>query len=234
MFDWQKAVAEKLAGGRITRHHRNEVVAEIAAHMEEKSQCLQQCGMTEDEARAAAWNEVPDWEYFAQDIYVAKEGYMTSRVKSFWIPGAMALLSTILLERFFYVVGSRPWIVQPGGVMMALNIGINPVFPALLPACGAIAAWMARRAGAPVSGRMLAATFPCLLIAACITGTVLLGLAVDLFVPGYMQLSFMLQGLAPYFLAFVIVPGVSLLLGALPFLPQRAGMRGTAAPATLG
>ena len=198
--------------------------------------------MTDEEAHATAWGEVRDWELLAREICKNRGDYMTDRVKAFWIPGATALLTSSLLERLFYAAGSSPRTGYSGGTLMLCRalqymhplglVVIKPLFLVLLPLCGAMAAWMARRSGAPLHGRVLAATFPSLAMAACLIGSAILGLAVDFFVPGYVHLSLLLPGLAQYLVAFVIVPAISLSIGALPFLVREGGMCGPAAPAT--
>ena len=144
---------------------------------------------------------------------------MTDRVKALWLPGAACVLAAVLLERMFYVLGARAWTVHLGpygAFTLRGSILINPVFLVCLPACGAIAAWLARRSGASFNLTIVAATFPALTMAAAMIASVILGSVV----PGYTPIP-MLEGLVIYFLGFVILPVVSLLLGALPFLGSR-------------
>jgi len=124
----------------------------------------------------------------------------------------------------FYVLGARDWAVHLGpygGFTLRGSVLINPVFLVCLPACGAIAAWLARRSGASFHLTIVAATFPALLMAASMFATVILGFIVGLVNPGYLQPIPLLEGLAIYFLGFVILPGVSLLLGVLPFVDSQ-------------
>jgi hypothetical protein len=224
MFDWHSMVAERLLAMRLAPDRRNEVVAEIAGHLEEAYQTCLERGLNEDEARPLVLSEVRSWEEFAHDICEATEDEMTDRVKALWLPGAACVLAAVLLERMFYVLAARAWTVHLGpygAFTLRGSILINPVFLVCLPACGAIAAWLARRSGASFNLTIVAATFPALLMAASMFVTAILGVIVGLINPGYLQPIPLLEGLVIYFLGFVILPGVSLVLGALPFLGSR-------------
>ena len=68
MFDWHVFVAERLSALRMTPSRRDEVVAEIAAHMEEAFQAYRLRGLGEDEARALVLDEVRNWDHFVHEV----------------------------------------------------------------------------------------------------------------------------------------------------------------------
>jgi len=152
---------------------------------------------------------------------------MTDRVKTFWIPGAVGFLAATLLEQVLFVAGARPWIVHQGqyGALGCGSVLINPMLLVLLPACGALAAWLARRSGTSINRRIAAAEVPALMMAASLLGTAILVFDVGLVSPGYVRPVAVLGGLAAYLPGFAILPGISLLLGALPFLGSRDKMQ---------
>ena len=87
-----------------------------------------------------------------------------------------------------------------------------------LPLIGAIGAYWSRRTGGKLLERVLAASFPvlgltCVMVVAFCTGSVI----------DRQPLSFRLVAFVVYLLGWGILPGVALLLGALPFLRGDAG-----------
>ena len=85
---------------------------------------------------------------------------------------------------------------------------------AALPVFGAAGAYLSWRAGGDASWRVLSSIFPSLALAAVFA----MALVVSLFVDNLDLLAFRLKAFGLVSLNWIIVPGVALVLGALPFL----------------
>jgi hypothetical protein len=95
--DWNQLVRERL-GKRplhLPPHAQEEVIAELAAHLEEVSQNARANGLTDSAATALALQEVQDWRVLSAQISRArsKEERMNHRTKTLWLP-AIAILFT--------------------------------------------------------------------------------------------------------------------------------------------
>ena len=87
----------------------------------------------------------------------------------------------------------------------------------MLPFCGALGAWLSRRAGGSILSRVLAVLSPVLWMLA-------LGILVEpveLAHNGLAHLAYFGYGIANW----VVLPGLALLIGAAPFLSGSAGER---------
>jgi hypothetical protein len=272
--DWNKVVREHLKALDLPAHLKEEVFAELSAHLEDAS------ADTPDRRISRQVPAHAQWQRLSRAIQGAKkqEGLMNNRIKRFWLVTAAVWMTASLLVMALqrpdlplqYLIGFyQPWLaVLPlacaAGAYLAyradplrpdpLNdrikrlwlsvtvtwLGVSlsllvlrwiehptlvlrrpvPVwFPvpwlATLLCVGAAGAWLAQRADAPRKTRLLVATSPALF----------LGVVILLLLPWYFADRY------PWALIFfasdigssVVVPGLVLLLGALPFLLQRPG-----------
>jgi hypothetical protein len=168
MPDWQKLVRERLSGLVLDATEKEEVHAELAAHLEESYEGFRKRGLLEKEAAHRALEQVSDWQQLLRNIVAAKrrEHPMKKRVPQLWIPGflmlILSMLSLVMLQRqgfhprniwsgpntiLFYV----PWLVS-------------------LPFFGALGTFLASRAGGSRGTALLASVFPVL----ALTGAFLL------------------------------------------------------------
>ena len=104
MPDWKELVCGRMSGLALPPGERDEVIRELAAHLEE---CYAQAcseGMSDDEAVNVALREIPevkDWRVLAADICGAKqETAMNDRKKNVWLPGIALLFAAGLLLMF--------------------------------------------------------------------------------------------------------------------------------------
>jgi hypothetical protein len=222
MPDWKQIVRERLA-----RRCGEEVTAELAAHLEETYEQARACGVQEADAMLIALQEVDNWHVLAAKIAHArsKEVPMNDRTKSLWLPAMAGILGAGLAVTALPWIGVRPLHVMYGhdsvwtGASVAVcgpsrrcgDIAIFFYWPwlAATPAIGALGAYLSRRAAGRVGTRLLAGLAPALLI--------FLG-------------SFMTEPVVPvasysnyYFYCatnWVLIPGLLLLLGTLPFLQK--------------
>jgi len=96
--NWEATVREQMAGA-LPQSSREDVIAELAAHLEEAYNDARFRGLSEPEALHIALNDVTDWDALAKDIGRAKslEDAMNHRTKTLWLPGIAILFSAGLL-----------------------------------------------------------------------------------------------------------------------------------------
>src|SRR5947209_2411341 len=97
MRDWEALVEQHLIGLALEPTERAEVIAELAAHLEESCEELRRQGMPEERAVRQTLSEVEDWQNLRRRIQSAKtkENIMTNRVKQFWLPSLVTMLLTM-------------------------------------------------------------------------------------------------------------------------------------------
>src|SRR5258708_34478840 len=99
MPDWQRLVRRRLSGLTLDAAEKDEVQAELAAHLAETCEELRRQGITEEEAVRRTLSQVEDWQKLTRLIQTArtKENIMTNRVKQFCLPALWTLLLSMEL-----------------------------------------------------------------------------------------------------------------------------------------
>jgi hypothetical protein len=217
MPDWNALVREQLAGLSLEQDERREVIAELAAHLEETCEELRQHGLTEEAAVARTLSQVKDWQDLRRKIQTArrKENIMSNRVRRFWLPGfATLFLSTILLS-LTEIYGPKPWIMSWGHPPVAV-IYIPWLF--CLPFVGAVGAYLSYRAGGSGRAIFLSTIFSALPFLA----SIVVVLPVSLIFDHYIAHNIAPMALAMALLGWVLIPVAALLAGGLPVQVLRA------------
>jgi hypothetical protein len=217
--DWQEFVCLHLAGLALDPAEKDEVHAELVAHLEESYEALQKEGLSEREALERTLGRVGDWRDLQHRIATAKNGGrpMKKRLHQIWIPGllsfALFTISLILLQPLPFL---PHLVLRSGGYLPWL-------LP--LPCLGALAAYLSSRAGGSRSAVLLASLFPALGLGFAF----LFMFPADLFMERVIGWHVDFRRVAADFLsapmASLLVPAIALLLGALPaqfFLSRRA------------
>lgn len=222
MPDWQEHVERHLRSLEVSVEREDEIRAELAEHLEDTYQGALRRGLSPEAAMAYAKEQVPDWRKLAGRIRRAsrEEDAMTTTAKTLWLPGVTVLsLATLWLLVLMRKV--------PGGwqgpqmneliAPKALWMIIVPWLVAYL-AFGALGAYWSRRAGGGVAARVIAGTFPL----AMHLVTVILPVMVTAFsetprFPEHLQVGFLVRVIT----LWVVVPGIALTLGTVPFLRER-------------
>ncbi len=208
MPDWQELVRQRLSGLALDAADRDEVHAELAAHLEESYGSLRTKGLPEEAAMQQTLAQVADWDDLQRRIHSARMGKdtMTNRVKQFWLPGLLTFTLSMglleLVQKFF----PQPFI---------LNLDHPPVLlfyvPWLLtlPLAGAIGACLSKRAGGSRRMTLLSSMFPVLPLAAVFLIAIPVGLVLSHTLShGIVAAAFLTLGIA-----WVAVPGLILLVG---------------------
>lgn len=209
--DWIALVREHLHSFNLPLKEAQEVIAELAGHLQDVYEEQREQGTSESQARQQAMNEVADWRPLVKRIQQIKntEEPMNLRTKHFWLPGLVSLTTAMLMLRPLIVISTQPHFLGRSPIETVLLPWL-----ALLPLCGAAGASLSRRAGGNITARLVAGLFPAI---------ALLGLGLVL-VPTRL-LTFAhpewWYGSAALVLG-IIFPSAALLIGTAPFLrPTR-------------
>ena len=139
---------------------------------------------------------------------------MRERTLQLWLPGmAMLISGFILMLAVAWLVPPTAW-TQPGTPPVFYTS-----FLVMYAVLGGLGANWSRRAGGSTTARSLAGVFPValhLVIFICVLTATYLQHPPR--TPEYLQFGFAIR----VFLSFVLIPGIALALGALPFLRNIA------------
>jgi hypothetical protein len=217
MRDWEALVGQQLVGLSLELDERGEVIAELAAHLEETFEELRRQGLAEEAAVSRTLLQVKDWQDLRRKIQTArrKENIMSNRVRQFWLPGfATLFLSTILLS-LTQIYGPKPWITSWGHPPVLL-IYIPWLF--CLPFVGAVGAYLSYRAGGSGRAIFLSTIFSALPFLASIVVVLPVSLIFDHFIAHNIAPMALVMAL----LGWVLIPAAALLAGGLPVQVLRA------------
>ena len=116
MRDWKALVEERLAGLGLEPDETSEVIAEIAAHLEDTCEEMRRAGMTEEEAVRRALSQAGNWRDLQRKICAAKrrERPMKKRVWQLWVPGFLTLILSMLFLTVLYRLGLRGRLIWSG------------------------------------------------------------------------------------------------------------------------
>lgn len=139
---------------------------------------------------------------------------MSPSAKTLWVPGmSMLFCSAILLFAMTHLVPPATW-VDPRAPFFLLAPWLFSYL-----AFGALGAWWSRRVGGRTASRFFSGMFPLALHLA-----VFFGISSALPITAGFQLSFLLRA-SP---VWVVIPGVALAIGTVPFLRDGANVRHSA------
>lgn len=210
---------ERLGVLGLAASESEDVAAELASHLEEICEERRSEGLTESAAVECALNEVTDWRSLARRICIAKRegGVMNDRSRQLWLPALASLTAANLFLMALTLESLQPSLIVersrsffPGA---ALVIEYLP-WLATLPLWGALGAYLSHRAGGARLTCLWAGIFPSVAMLGCWCFAVAMSILAqkNMFVmhhPAYGAFGV---------IAFAFVPGVALLLGALPFV----------------
>ena len=208
MRDWSAVIEARLAALGLDAEREAQIRAELAGHLEDAYADAVRRGCDDGDAAACALAHVGDWTDLADVIRRAdQEGDpMTRDARTLLLPGMVTLCcASAVVFGMLRFVPSWAWTND--------RLSVRLVAPALLLVCylalGAFGASWSRRAGGSVAARFVAGLFP-LALHLGILATVLV-----------LHIDFRLVGA----LGFIVIPGIALTIGALPFLRDKTGTR---------
>jgi hypothetical protein len=218
MRDWKQLVRARLSGLELPAREKEDVVVELAGHLEEKYAQLCVQGISTEEAVEECLEQVSDWREFTKKIQSAKKGdSMNIRTRTLWLPGILTL--TVSMGFLLVLQFSR---IQPHAMVWP-NRGPILLFyiPWLvsLPAFGALGAFLSLRAGGSRRAVLLSGVFPAVYPATCFF--VILPLAIIF--NRNVALHFSFLSLLPQLLVWLILPTTALFIGGFALLAANRG-----------
>jgi len=213
--DWRQRVRKHLEACDLPSATREDVINELAAHLEEIYDTARSRGLTENASVEVALQEVADWHVLAKEISRAKaeENRMNQRTRTLWIPAMANVIAAPGLLMILQKLAVQPRVLWIGDMAMVLYL---PWLIAL-PIFGAFGASLAKRVQARPLSRLIVALSPALAVLGAFAFVLPFGLIVD-----HLRLStfpFAYFGLTIF--NWVLLPGFALLLGTLPFLTTK-------------
>jgi hypothetical protein len=210
MPDWEKLVRDRLALASFPDDTKEDVITELGLHLEEAYEHARASGLTQRDAIRLTLQEIGNWQVLSEKIrdVRSQEVSMNQRTKTLWLPALATLLGASLLLAGIEISGLGLRLVWIHGMGMSLY------WPWLagLPVFGAIGAWLSRRAQGQIEARLAASAFPALVMLVVMGVILPYGVARS----GFSFFRIVHFGLG--FVNWVMLPAVSLLIGAIPFL----------------
>jgi len=210
MPDWQEFVRHKLSGLALDAAERDEVHAELAAHLEESYEAFRAGGLPDQEAVQRTFAQSGGWKDLQQGIYSARRGKdtMTNRVKQLWLPGLLTFALSMGLLEIAQKFAPRPIVLEwlKGPVFM-----LYPSWLLILPLVGALGAYLSKRAGGSARMVLVSSVFPVLPYAVVFMIAIPAGLVISRALAHHVVASafFSLS------LGWVLAPGMALLAGGI-------------------
>lgn len=223
MPDWKKLVREHIASSALPAASREEVVSELAAHLEEAYDAALLQGLTEKAAVDFALQEVDDWHALAARIQRARseENPMNNRTRSLWLPAMANLIVAPGLLMILQKLAVQPRVLWIGDMAMVLYLP----WLVTLPIFGAFGALLAKRAHARLVDRLIVGLSPVL----AVLGAFALVLPVSLVVDSHRLRDFPFSYFVLTIFNWVVLPALALLIGTLPFLRETNSLARTEA-----
>lgn len=214
MPDWQELVRRRLSGLALDGAEKEEVHAELAAHLEESYEALRKNGASEKEAVHRTMKQVSDWRDLQHKIFVAKRrgDFMQKRVRQLWIPGFLLLILSAIFLMALQKLGFQPRIIGSGPSAILFYVP----WLASLPFLGALGAYLSSRAGGSRRTMLLASVFPVLALTAAFLLMFPIGMIIERVTGHHVDFAIVATALLRDGIGWLLVPGAALLAGALP------------------
>jgi hypothetical protein len=219
--DWSSVVRSRLIALGIEAEREEQIRAELAGHLEDAYADAIRRGCTEEDAAARALAQVPDWTRLADAIRRAdqKEGPMSPDAKTLWLPGMAALgCAAAVMLGVPRLLPASLWLDPRATMPMTAGLLLSYL------AFGALGASLSRRAGGGIAARLAAGIFPLALHVSMFVTVVVAAMFGDRRSPEAIQINFQLRAA----LIFIVIPGIALAVGTLPFLRDGAKTRASA------
>ena len=172
MLEWKVMVRERVGDLELDSSEQEEIVCELADHLEEVYDELCAKGVCKSEAIERSLKEI-NWRQLSRKIQSAKQGemFMNNRTRQFWLPAMVSLgISEGVLLVVTVVVGRDLRISMMGPKMIYIPWLISLVI------AGGAGAYLSRRGGSGWRTLLAASLFPAYIG----LGFVLVGIAITL------------------------------------------------------
>jgi hypothetical protein len=155
MRDWERFVRQRLCARSEAAAPDDEVVCEVAHHLEDVFERSRDSGLSEEDSANIAWNEVRSWPKLAREIDRAKGGttMLKDRIQRLWLPGIVPAFLALGVLVGFATLGYR---LRLQSVSPAYASKFYYGWLIALPLFGAMSAYWSRRAGGSLKDRVAA------------------------------------------------------------------------------
>jgi len=211
MPDWRRLVGRRLGHAAISARRRDEIGREMAGFLEDSYEERVSRG---EKPRAAARGAIAGagrWSDVIRELERV-EGFMTSRLKSLWLPGVVVSIAAVALLMGFARIPGSMKIVRFGP--QAPILFFNWPWLLSLPLLGAAGAEWSRRQRGGRFERLSVALFPGFVMMVLWLLLISLGGLPDAHLAPMLRLA----KLSVMLLNWVLLPAAALLLGGLPVL----------------
>ena len=222
MPDWKALVLARMENLGLSPAQEEEIVGELAAHLEDCYEEFRAQGVAEPEAIERSLAQVTDWSDLSREIQRAKrkENVMNHRTRTLWLPALINLAAAMVVLMISTQIASLPRVIAGRSVIDTSTTGTDYSFAAylpwlvFLPFCGAAGAYLSRRAGGQRIARLAAGLSPWIALLGLVSFLTLIGQIVPF---QHQWFPF-----AAALLFLMLPPGIALFLGVLPFLRRTA------------
>jgi|SRR5580658_3936423 hypothetical protein len=213
MRDWKALVEERLAGLALEPQEKAEVIAEVAAHLEDICEGMLKQGITEEAAVRRALSRVGNWRDLQRKISAAKrrEQPMKKRVWQLWVPGFLTLILSMLFLTVLYRLGLRARLVSSGSNAILLYAP----WLAGLPLFGALGAFLSSRAGGSRANALFVSVFPAIALTFAFLFMFPFSMTIELITGRPVDFSGVATVLLKDGIGWIVAPGAALLAGGL-------------------
>lgn len=221
MPDWEEVARRQLHDLRLDRRDREEILSELAGHLEDAYERARASGMSEAAAFRQCAEQLGEVRQVARSIERGKlkEGAMNQRTKTLWLPGLVALTGSSVFLMISQLVSQHTAFVESrlGSTGNASALAFYLPWLITLPFCGAAGAYCSRRSGGTRLAAVAAAVSPAIVMLALLGFILLTGIFLER--NPFLTHHWFYFGIA--IAIWGIVPGSALLLGAVPFFPKK-------------
>jgi hypothetical protein len=230
MSDLHSRVRDGLSNLKFDSAERDEVIDEIASHLELASADIISAGIALAEAQTQVLSTVGDWTQLRCEIEKSRQDTVKDRMKKMWLPAfvtgfiAFAAQGTIahLVAEFLSFAAQgivprlylAPRIIQFREAYLQLNLP----WLIFLIFCGAFGAYWSRSMGGRLRERLVSALAPVLVMGTLFLFALITDVVFQVFVDHQFSLRRMAFGFAVWIVWMVILPAMPLLLGSAWFL----------------
>jgi hypothetical protein len=213
MRDWEKLVRQRLSGLALEADEKDEVHAELAAHLEESYEALLKEGAPEHVAFHRVLSGVTNWRDLQRRIFLARRsGHpMKKRVHQLWIPGLLAMALSTAFLMTVQRLGFQPRTVS----WRDADIVFDVPWLLLLPFSGAVGTYLSTRAGGTRGTVLLASVFPVIALTAAFLLMFPIGWVIERIIGSQGDFSNVAAVLLGDGIGWILVPGAALLAGGL-------------------
>ncbi len=211
MPNWQELVRQRLSGLALDAAEKDEIHAELAAHLEESYELFCAEGLPQREAVERTLVQVSDWQDLQRKILIVRRRKqpMQKRVHQLWIPGLLTMMLSTIFLIALQKLGFQPRLVGsgPNGILFYAP------WLASLPFLGALGAYLSARGGGLLGTALLASVFPALALTAVFLLMFPIDFVVERIIGRPVDFSIVATALLRDGIGWILVPGVALLAG---------------------